>query len=149
MWFWLSCTTCSGQKEQVRLDKPAAEYFSWQLFISLFIFSTTMGLDGHHCILGSSHKCFCMLDWSHLSISFWGPSVLTAEVSIFSQQLHYIKQLLSLWALFSLANISLHSFMLKPPLLLNRTAINLKYLAFTPMHHSFPVWYANKNCMLT
>lgn len=35
MWFWLSCTT-SGQKEQVRLDKPAAEYLPWKLFISLF-----------------------------------------------------------------------------------------------------------------
>lgn len=42
--------------------QTCCEYLSWQLSISLFIFSTTMGLGGHRWLLGSSPKCFCMLD---------------------------------------------------------------------------------------
>lgn len=43
MWFLLSRTTCSGQKEQVRSDNLAVGCSSWWLFISFFIFSSAMG----------------------------------------------------------------------------------------------------------
>lgn len=147
MWFWFCCTTCSGQKEQVRLDKPDAEYLSWQVFISLFIFSTTMGLGGYHCLLGSSHKCFCMLPSQHLllrafSSDCWGeyfqPAASLHQTITITLSALFISQTF----LYTLLCWNHHFYLIEQQLTWNTWL-------FTAMHHSFPVWYANKNCMLT
>lgn len=151
MWFWLSCTTCSGQKEQVRLDKPAAEYLSWQLFICLFILFSVpqwawwalllfglipQGLlraglvpSQHHCLRAFSSGC--RGEYFQPAASLHQTITITLSTLFISQT--FLCTLLS-W--------NHHFYLIEQQLTWNTWL-------FTAMHHSFPAWYANKNCMLT
>lgn len=151
MWFWLSCATCSGQKEQVRLDKPAAEYLSRQLFISLFIFSTTMGawwallpfglipqvllraglVPSQHLLLTASFSSDCWGEYFQPAASLHQTIIITLSALFISQTF-----------LYTLLSWNHHFYLIEQQLTWNTWL-------FTAMHHSFPVWYANKNCMLT
>lgn len=77
-------------------------YLSYCLFIYL-LSAVGLGLSGHHGLPVSFYSCFCRLAHSHVTACCSGPYILTTEVDIFNRHPHYIKGLLSLWALFSLA----------------------------------------------
>lgn len=108
MWFLLSRTTCSGPKKKKKKSRSGqtnlllSVYLSYCLFIYL-LSAVGLGLSGHHGLPVSFCSCFCRLAHSHVTACCSGPYILTTEVDIFNWHPHYIKGLLSLWALFSLA----------------------------------------------
>lgn len=103
-WFLISHTAPSGQERSSSVQTNLL--LSVCLSCCLFIYlprARGVSLSGHHDLSTFSYKCFCRLGYSHVTISFPGPHILTAKVGIFHQCLCHIKGLFSLWVLFSLA----------------------------------------------